>query len=169
MKIPQRTPADNDQDAQTAEALRLVLAVVLPRHEAWLLMKSRSDDEQCSMWPSTLYGCLAWQMQVSQPTWHRTAQVLDQRLSRWLWKFIDRPAVELAEAASDGREAWGATEFVALLWSLLRRREPALNVILVRLSAEAELSMLQMAVRVHRSERLRTESVCVQEMIASVN
>ncbi len=130
----------------SVKALHLVLMVVLAQEEACRLMESSHNHEQSSLWPSAIYDCLAQEMIDSQRSWNRATSVLEQRLSPQLRRFIDRPPRELVEAAHEGRLVWQAMDFAALLWAFVRQREPALEPMIARLSAEAEVAITKMAI-----------------------
>jgi len=129
-------------------ALRTVLVVTLSYDEAEYLAVGISDGDCCSLWPSSLYRFLAAQMLACPLSWSRGAEKLDRRLEGWLQRYEQYTPADIVEAAGLSA-ADNAHELAALLWLLLRRREHALEPLLVRVGEEVEVAVCHLAAGFH--------------------
>src|SRR5690606_5283857 len=68
---------------------------------------------------------------VSSPSlWRRCARLIDASLGPAVLAFDETPSAQLHELIEAGLDALLPRELAALVWSLLRRRDPALDEVL---------------------------------------
>lgn len=127
---------------EVQRALHLVLIVVFARDEAREMCPTSSDE-----WPSSYYTDLTRRMLDSETAWTWVSRCLDERLSPWLSDLESMAPVRIASLVSEGRESWAAEDWVAVVWSLLRRGNAGALSVLTRVAAEAEVAVLRLAVR----------------------
>jgi hypothetical protein len=127
-----------DDNAMLLQALRLVLAVALDRDTAADCIAGASGTG-VALWPSSLYGVLAASAVRSPCMWCRCSRLVDASLGQLAGRFDATPPAALVELFVEGRDVLTCRELAALLWSLLRRRDPALNLLSERLGAEFEI------------------------------
>ncbi len=115
------------------QALRMVIVATFGQDELRILL---GEERDCAQWPASMACALANAMMESESTWERIAPLLDRHL-----KPTHESAEEDIESLCDWLEHYrdarehglgGATE----LWSLLRRKEPALAIPIGRLAEE---------------------------------
>lgn len=123
-------------------ALRMVLAITLERDTAAACM-GESGDDVISYWPSTLYGVLATQAASSAQTWHLCALAIDESLGGTGKHYQSLSPARLARLFHESGHLLDTREVAALLWALLKQREPAGSRIAGRLGAEFEMLALQ--------------------------
>jgi hypothetical protein len=135
---PHRRCEGRDDNAMLLQALRLVLAVALDRQTAADCIGSASGASM-ELWPSSLYGLLAASAVRSPCMWCRCSRLVDASLGQLAGRFDATPPAALVELFVEGRDVLTCRELAALLWSLLRRRDPALDLLSERLGAEFEI------------------------------
>lgn len=119
-----------------ATALRLLFTLALsPRELAELRATHRPERALDVLWPSALVAELVEQLADDPDLWRAVAGRLDRRLAPWLVRLAARPAREVLGPLDD---AGSVPALAARLWSLARRREPALAQVLARLACELE-------------------------------
>ncbi len=133
---------DMDQPGRLA-ALRVVLVVALGPVEASILLSDGEQGGTVCQWPSTVYRGLARAMTPNSTRWQITARYIDKRLARELRQFEGAAPADIAAALSDYRDAFSADELAALLWSMVRLQEPAVDSLLARVAAEVEVVLMQ--------------------------
>lgn len=143
-----RAPRPDRRGARGANprALRLVVVVALDcRSVAECLGLAPLATP---LWPSTLYAWLAETAATSPAVWDRCARELDRSLARWLPAYGDAAPAAIAEAlvARDGT-CMGGEEVAAALWALVRRRDRSLDLLLDRLTCEAEVLVARTCLR----------------------
>jgi len=127
-----------DDNAMLLQALRLVLAVALDRDTAADCIAGASGTG-VALWPSSLYGVLAASAVRSPCMWCRCSRLVDASLGQLAGRFDATPPAALVELFVEGRDVLTCRELAALLWCLLRRRDPALDLLSERLGAEFEI------------------------------
>jgi hypothetical protein len=123
--------------------LYLVLIISVSHDRACKLLEELHDEAPTCLWPSAVYGLLARAMLSSELAWRRGAGFLDQLLQPWLAQLGECAAIDLARRVSQWRESYNAAEFAALLWTLLRRREPAFEALLRRMTEEVAVAVIR--------------------------
>jgi len=132
--------------------LRTVLVVTLSYDEAEYLAVGFSGGECCSLWPSSLYRFLATKMLACPQSWAQGADKLDRLLEQRLRRYERYSPADIVEAASCAATD-NAYDLAALLWMLIRRRERALEHLLVRVSEEVEVAVYHLAAGIHSNRR----------------
>lgn len=122
-------------EAPEAGALRLVLTLALTRGEAAGLL-ARAGEDEC-LWPSAVVAALGDALVDDEQLWREVTATLDRRLAPWLAELGGRPLRDLL-ARVDADADVDVPALAALLWSLIRRRQPALGPVLARVVREVE-------------------------------
>lgn len=120
-------------------ALRVVLAIALDRETAAACLDS-DPDLAVALWPSSLYALLAAAMVYSPAVRCRCRHLLDDRLGAIAARFERLSPDEVVRHFVDGSDVLSTRELAALLWTLTRRGEPKLGLIIARLGAELEVA-----------------------------
>lgn len=118
-------------------ALRLVTVVALDRARVADCLDV--GTEPLGLWPSSLYGWLAESAARSPVVWDRCRAAVDDALAPWVAPFRQASVAEITQALTARDGAMGGEEIAAALWSLVRRRDPALDSLVERLAEEAEI------------------------------
>lgn len=136
---PVRSAQSSDRNLTSPlNALRIVMTVALERTVAAECLGE--DPEVClSLWPSSLYGLLATEAMRSRPIWERCSWHIDRALGDVGRKLEALPPASLAELFREGSQILNIRELAALLWALLKRREPMSENMAGRLGAEVEV------------------------------
>lgn len=121
-----------------AAALRLLLALTLSAREAAALLVQGAALEVDGVWPSVVVAGLAEAMVAEPSRWPAVAALLDRRLAPWLAGLVDRPIREVVARLPRDEASVDIASLAALLWSLVRRRQPALMAVLARVLREVE-------------------------------
>lgn len=122
------------------DALRAVLASTVDRNSAALYLGNR---DAVSLWPASLYGQLAEAALASRRVWSLCQRHVDAALAPLGHQFDHKSPSELGNLFTQGRDVLTGIELAALLWTLLKRDEPALDKVTGRLQAEFEIVALQ--------------------------
>ncbi len=128
----------HQEHPSSQHTLRLVLIVALDREVAAACL-GYSSDEAFSLWPSGVYGALALAATESPLVWRRCRLLLDASFADAIGPFERVPAIEVAERFTEGRAILPVFDLAAMLWSLCRRSERALEPMVARLGAELEV------------------------------
>ena len=133
--------APADALAPLAPALRIALVVGLDC-AAVARCLGGEPGELAGIWPSTLYAWAAETALRSPRVWARCAPALDGALP-----VASGSSAALARLLSerDDAVALSAREIAAVLWAVVRRREPALVPMIARLTREAEILLARRA------------------------
>ncbi|MBX3272454.1 MAG: hypothetical protein KF729_19500 [Sandaracinaceae bacterium] len=132
-----------DALAPLAPALRIALVVGLDC--AAVARCLGEPGELAGVWPSTLYAWAAETALRSPRVWARCATALDHALGGALPSSGSSAALARLLTERDGATALCAREIAAVLWALVRRREPALAPMIARLTREAEILLARRA------------------------
>lgn len=126
-------------------ALRLLLAVTLDRGMVSACLGSAHVDERDALWPSTLYAWAAETAARSACVWQRCARALDDALAPCLPSYESASVAQIAETLTlrEASAALTGHEIAAALWAVVRRRDPSLQRVVERLTAEAELLIIR--------------------------
>ncbi len=137
-----------------AAALRLLLALTLSGREAAALLARGTGLEADGLWPSVVVSGLADALVAEPARWPELREILDRRLAPWLDQLAPYPLCELLARLPRDETDLDIVALAALLWSLVRRRQPALVAVLARVVREAERLILADAGRraCHRPE-----------------
>ena len=136
------TEHDMSSDESMLRALRFVLVSALDRETAARCMGGDAEVA-LSLWPSSLYTLLAAAAGRSSLVWRRCARLVDASLEKTLPAFDTMEPAELLEVFAGGPDMLDGQELASLLWSLLRRSDPALAPLVARLGAELEVVATQ--------------------------
>jgi hypothetical protein len=134
-------------------ALRIALAVALDRETAAACFDCDIDGA-VTLWPSSLYGLLATAAASSPRVWCRCLRLVDAELGPLAERFETEPLSHLVRLFIEGREILSTRELAALLWAVLKRREPASAFIGARLGAELEIVATRRAAGRERAPRV---------------
>ena len=125
-------------DGSEAAALRLVLGLVLSRQETATMLARRLGAAVDGLWPSVVVAGLADAFIAEPGRWPEVRATLDRRLAPWLAELAYRPLFEVLSRLPREEEGLDIAGLAALLWSLVRDRQPALGAVLARVVGEAE-------------------------------
>lgn len=138
-----------DDPFASPRAVRLVAVVALDCGAVARCLGEAVAD--LPLWPSSLYAWLAEAATRSPALWARCEGALDDALAPWLTPYQDTAPATIAQAllehagaAMDGREV------AAALWALVRRRDPTLDMLIDRLTREAEILVARRCVHPRR-------------------
>jgi len=123
-----------------AAALRLLLALTLSKREAAALLARGAEAD--GLWPSVVLSELADALVAEPARWPELRAILDRRLAPWLDELAACPLCDLLARLPRDETDLDIVALAALLWSLVRRRQPALMAVLARVVYEAERLIL---------------------------
>lgn len=130
-----------DPGARSARVLRMLLMMVVDRGAAAASLEGVGDVEV--LWPSAVFSLLAASSARSPQSFRRAARLLDDALSTPPLRAMT--PVQLAVSFASGRDSLSPRALAAIVWELLRRRDPAVDVLIDRVAAELELVAAQRA------------------------
>lgn len=133
-----RSAPPGSADEVLAAALRLLLALTVSAREAAELLVQGTTLEVDGVWPSVVVAGLADAMVAEPSRWPPVALLLDRRLAPWLAELADCPLRDVVARLPRDETSLDIAALAALLWSLVRRRQPALMAVLARMVSEAE-------------------------------
>ena len=134
-------PAATAGDSEAA-ALRLLLALTLSDREAAAMLVRGTGIEADGLWPSVVVARLADAF-ITEPACRRElGVVLDRRLAPWLTDLSACSLCDLLARLPRDDTNLDIAALAALLWSLVRRRHPAVVALLARVVHEAERLIL---------------------------
>lgn len=136
------TPAYGLAGDAEAAALRLLLALTLSDREAAALLVRGTGIEADGLWSSVVVARLA-DACIAEPACRRElVAVLDLRLAPWLEDLSACSLCDLLARLPRDDTGLDIAALAALLWSLVRRGQPAVVAVLARVVHEAERLIL---------------------------
>jgi len=129
------TPPNSPNDERTLAALRYVLTAALDRETACACLEGTRPN--VSRLPSGPYRLLAAIVARSPSSFRRCARLVEASLGPAIFSFERMTGPALVELVESGVDALEPRERAALVWSMLRRRDPALGRVLGALTADA--------------------------------
>jgi hypothetical protein len=124
------------------ETLRWILAICYQQEEIMRFLPSTHQREM-TLWPSSVFRLAAEHIARSETLWSLCNHELQSRLSPWLQRYEALTPWEVCCAFYEAWDLMNQKELGALLWSLVHRREPMLNKIIMRIQEESTLLLGQ--------------------------
>ena len=144
MELPKEENQQATNAAGSKQVLQLILAVSFDRETlSKLLLSSLRNKASVNLWPCTFYRMAAETTLHSVTAWAIIKRALDKRLEPWAHHYIQRPPVETIRVFSENPDLIHGLELAGALWSLVRRRDPALTALAERLASEFQLFAIQ--------------------------